>query len=283
MGIIGGLIAVLLYECCVGLFWGELRAKKFPGHNGSNSSLLVGEYSGGRFYHNYNKISHMIVAGHTGYGKTNFLKVLIKQLLGDVILLDLKGGKDYDFNVTATDIESCERWLSWVHKELRERMNDRSGKKYRRIFVVIDEAAELLVPSYMSGRSEEAKVYQRCLWHCSEIARLGRSFKISLVWCTQYPVSDVLPRQIKQNAECRVVFRLPTGYASEVALDEVGAEELPWGVAGRCIYKLDRKYEVQIYESVNENDGEKGWFCENVKVGDSESSGSRSDYRFGEV
>ncbi|PEU31303.1 cell division protein FtsK, partial [Bacillus pseudomycoides] len=66
-----------------------------------------------------------------------------------------------------------------------------------------------------------------------------------LIFCTQYPTSDTLPRQIKQNADAKLGFRLPTAVASQVALDEPGLEDLP-SLPGRALFKTDRTEEIQV-------------------------------------
>ncbi|PGC21098.1 cell division protein FtsK [Bacillus pseudomycoides] len=54
-----------------------------------------------------------------------------------------------------------------------------------------------------------------------------------------------MPRQIKQNADAKLGFRLPTAVASQVALDEPGLEDLP-SLPGRALFKTDRTEEIQV-------------------------------------
>src|SRR5690606_32434269 len=91
---------------------------------------------------------------------------------------------------------------------------------------------------------EEKAVYSYCQNALSEIARIGGALGYRLIFATQYPTADTLPRQIKQNADAKISFRLPTEVASRVALDEQGAEKL--GVPGRAIYRTYEKYVVQV-------------------------------------
>jgi S-DNA-T family DNA segregation ATPase FtsK/SpoIIIE len=70
--------------------------------------------------------------------------------------------------------------------------------------------------------------------------------------CSQYPTGDILPRQVKQNSDARLSFRLPTSTASGVILDETGAEDLPYKVEGRGIYKTDGKALIQVPYLSNE-------------------------------
>lgn len=235
--------------------------EKLPLFKRSNTSVILGKHENGFVYHNFKKFAHMIVAGTTGYGKTNFIKCLISQLNGDIYLIDLKGGFDYGI-VTATDIQQARSELEYVTSIMKQRRKSH-------IYVIVDEAGELLPPQHFSKK--ESEDYLACLTAVSEIARLGRGFHVHLIYATQYPTKDILNGQIKQNAETRICFRLPTDIASRVALDEQGAEELPSGKFGMGIYKKDYKFHFKAYEFIERN----GW---DVKVRDSQTERSKDSF-----
>src|SRR5699024_3085898 len=216
----------------------------------------------GTVYHNFKKFAHMIVAGTTGYGKTNFIKCLISQLNGEIILIDMKGGFDYG-KVTATNIKQARIELEKVTAEMKQR-------RQSHIYVVVDEAGELLAPAHLTRK--ESTEYLACQSCISEIARLGRGFNVHLIYATQYPTKDILSGQIKQNAETRICFRLPTEIASRVALDESGAEELPSGQYGMGIYKKDYKLPFKGFEFVERD----GW---DVKVRNPQRKGSEDTFK----
>ncbi len=92
---------------------------------------------------------------------------------------------------------------------------------------------------------EERNMLLECQHILGEVARIGGALGFRLIFCTQYPTSDTLPRQVKQNADLKITFRLPTGYASQVAIDDYGAEELPSDIKGRAIVKTHEKMIVQ--------------------------------------
>ena len=210
----------------------------------TNTSVILGRCEKGFVYHNFNKYAHMIVAGTTGYGKTNFMKCLISQLNGEITLIDLKGGFDYGI-VTATNIEQARTELERVTANMKQRRKSH-------VYVIVDEAGELLPPDHFTKK--ESENHLACLSCISEIARLGRGFNVHLIYATQYPTKNILNGQVKQNAETRICFRLPTEIASRVALDEQGAEELPAGKHGLGIYKKDYKMLMKGFEFV-ERDG----------------------------
>lgn len=60
----------------------------------------------------------------------------------------------------------------------------------------------------------------------SHIARIGGALGFRLIFCTQYPTGDTLPRQVKQNSDAKLGFRLPTQTASSVVIDEPGLESI---------------------------------------------------------
>lgn len=190
----------------------------------------------------------MLNVGTTGYGKTNLIMNMISQLNGEIILIDMKGGFDYeDYGgwVTAKNVHEAVEVLGEVVNGMRVRRKDH-------IFVIVDEAYEMIPRQFMTR--EEKKPYQMCLKYVDEIARLGRGFHVHLIYCTQYPTREVVTGQIKQCCDGKISFRLPTSVGSLVALDEEGAEKLPAGLYGLGIYKTDVKRIVKSYK-FKERDG----------------------------
>lgn len=98
------------------------------------------------------------------------------------------------------------------------------------MFVIIDEANRL-VPE-----NSKDKVRISIKRHLEDIACVMGGLGVRLIFCTQYPVATTLPRDVKQNSDAKVSFRLQNKYASEVVLGEENshAAELP-DIQGRCI------------------------------------------------
>jgi DNA segregation ATPase FtsK/SpoIIIE, S-DNA-T family len=217
-------------------------------------------------WHNFDEIPHMTVAGMTRFGKTVFLKIVMTYLIEhhpddvEFFLIDLKGGLEFGpyenlkqvRGVASNPIEAY-GLLQVLHDELQQdyiffrknRMNNitKSGMKKRR-FVIVDEAAQLAPEKWM--KKEEKDLLGACQWLLGEITRIGGGLGYREIFCTQYPTSDTLPRSIKQNADGKMSFRLPTGYGSEVAIDEKGAEKLPSNIRGRALYKTHEMKELQV-------------------------------------
>ena len=214
--------------------------------------------------HDFDKIPHMTIAGMTRQGKTVLLKLLFSQMIlnnpDDVEfhIIDLKGGLEFgpyeklkQVKSVSSNVKEAKKVLSIVSNDINSNMSMFKSKGYRNIldtpiktrkFIIVDEGAELVPPSHLS--KEEKQPYQYCQTALSEIARVAGALGYRLIFCTQYPTADTLPRQVKQNADAKISFRLPTEIASRVAIDEQGAEAI--GNVGRAIYRTHEEHTLQV-------------------------------------
>lgn len=214
-------------------------------------------------YHDFEKTPHLILGGATTYGKSNFINSMVNSLLLSepenvhFYLVDLKGGVelcDYE-NIKQTVSIAYEpgealRTLSMAYDKMREVQNHlrKIGKKKvyevgikERYFIIIDEVGELNPNEAIS--KEEKILKQQCQTYMSQIARIGASLGFRLIVATQYPTGDVIPRQVKQNSDAKLSFRVQSAVASRVVLDNEGAELLPQ-IKGRAIYQTADKREI---------------------------------------
>ncbi|GAA0313901.1 FtsK/SpoIIIE domain-containing protein [Bacillus carboniphilus] len=220
----------------------------------------------GLIWHNFDYVPHMTVAGVTRFGKSVLLKVIMTYLIEnhpddvEFYIIDLKGGLEfgpYENLNQVRGVGSNEEEAAILLDEVHERMqrmykyfrhnnwsNVVNTPEQKRIFVIVDEAAQLTPEKWMS--KEHKKLLSMCQYYLGEIARIGGALGFREIFCTQYPTADTLPRQIKQNADAKVTFRLPTGYASSVAIDDTGAEELPSDIKGRALFKTHELKEMQV-------------------------------------
>ena len=214
-------------------------------------------------YHDFEKIPHVVLGGATRYGKSNFINTTICSLINsepdnvNFYLIDLKGGVelcDYE-NIKQTisiayEPEEALHSLQMAYEKMREiqsklkrmgRKNVQEANIKERYFVIVDEVGEL--NSSESVTRSEKTLKQECQTIMSQIARLGAGLGFRLIVATQYPTGDVIPRQVKQNADTKICFRVQSAVASRVVLDTEGAETLPM-IKGRAIYQTADKREI---------------------------------------
>lgn len=109
-----------------------------------NSKVAIGVGREGIVYHDFLTFPHMVIAGTTGYGKSNFIRSLIPQLDGEIIILDLKKSGDYEF-VSADDI-------SGAVEMFKDIQNVFYLEKHKHIFVIVDEAQGLVPPDFLKKK-----------------------------------------------------------------------------------------------------------------------------------
>jgi DNA segregation ATPase FtsK/SpoIIIE, S-DNA-T family len=220
----------------------------------------------GWHFHNFDKTPHCTVSGTTRFGKTVMLKNMMTYLIEhhpeyvEFLILDMKGGLEFSryrdlrqvVEVASNPFEAFEAlhivktFMEQREKEFKRNVwsNIVNTPIQKRLFVIVDEGAQLAPDKFMT--KEQKDMLGACQHILGEIARIGGALGIRLIFCTQYPTSDTLPRQVKQNADLKITFRLPAGYASMVAIDDYGAEELPSDIPGRAIIKTHEKKIVQV-------------------------------------
>ncbi|MGX5575034.1 FtsK/SpoIIIE domain-containing protein [Bacillus toyonensis] len=227
--------------------------------------IVMGRALDRMMYHNFEKTPHMCVSGMTRFGKTVFLKNIMTSLILQqpdhvkLYVIDLKEGLEFSPYRDLLQVEEVAEnpmqafdMLNRIREKMVEQVVSMKESYFtnivdtpikERYFIIVDESANLC-PTQGLPKQKRDMLYM-CQEMLSEIARIGGALGFRLVFCTQYPTSDTLPRQIKQNSDAKIGFRLPTVVASQVAIDEGGLETLP-SIAGRALFKTDRVEEIQV-------------------------------------
>jgi S-DNA-T family DNA segregation ATPase FtsK/SpoIIIE len=227
-------------------------------------TIPIGQSYSDLILHDFDKIPHMTIAGMTRQGKTVLLKLILAHLINnhpedaEFHLIDLKGGLEFNRYANlkqvkniASDVKESHDLLQSIKKQIRDDMRRFKQEGYTNIidtpisqrrFIFVDEGAEL-TPDRHHSKDEKIK-YHYCQYVLSEIARVAGALGCRLIFATQYPTADTLPRQIKQNSDAKISFRLATEVASRVAIDEQGAEQLPH--PGRAIYRTHTRSIIQV-------------------------------------
>lgn len=217
-------------------------------------------------YHDFDETPHMAIGGLIRMGKTVFLKNMFTTLSlanpdhAHFYLIDLKEeGLEFSEYKKLQQVEMIAETPQQAHAMLikvMEKMSERGKfmkergiknivhtKERDRYFIVIDEGA-VLAPAKGLPKPHN-QMLEECQYMISHIARVGGALGFRIVFCTQYPTSDSLPRVVKQMSNAKLGFRLPTRTASEVVIDQPGLEVLP-SIPGRAIYMKDTFTELQV-------------------------------------
>ncbi len=210
-------------------------------------------------YHDFDETPHIAIGGLIRMGKTVFLKNMFTTLSlanpnhAHFYLIDLKEeGLEFSEYKKLQQVENIAETPEQAHAMLikvMEKMSERGKymkehgiknivhtKERDRYFIVIDEGA-VLAPARGLPKNHN-QMLEECQYMISYIARVGGALGFRIVFCTQYPTSDSLPRVVKQMSNAKLGFRLPTRTASEVVIDQPGLEALP-SIPGRAIYMKD--------------------------------------------
>lgn len=222
-------------------------------------------------YHDFDKTPHMTLGGLTRMGKTVFLKNVMTSLITaqadhtHLYIIDLKGGLEFGpyqnikqiesiaekpreaFQILRTILDKMEEKMLFMKSQHCTNVVETNIKE--RYFIIVDEGAELCPDKSMD--KEQQKLLGACQQMLSYIARIGGGLGFRLIFCTQYPTGDTLPRQVKQNSDAKLGFRLPTQTASQVVIDEAGLESIQ-SIPGRALFKTDRLTEIQVPYISNE-------------------------------
>ena len=193
--------------------------------------------------------AHMLVAGTTGSGKTEWLRMAIAGLILQntpaslrFALIDPKGGAftewqnspflwRSDASVSPTKSVSAVELLDSLIDEMEtryrameeegvdeiSRLSAKSRLKWPRIVCVCDEYADLV-----AQKTERREVESR-------IARLGskaRASGIHLIIATQRPSRDIVEGTLKANLSAKVALRMNSSIESRLVLGVSGAESL---------------------------------------------------------
>lgn len=205
-----------------------------------------------KIYGDICKMTHLLVAGASGSGKSVFLRSLIISLIIKyspqelrLILIDPKKTEFviYDhlphlmINEIITDINKTIQSLNWAIGEMNRRYGlfeqmSRAGtyvvnideynsnlpageEKLPKIVIIVDELADLM----LSAKKEVEDRIQN-------LTQKSRAAGIHLIIATQRPSADVITGVIKGNLPTRIAFAVASDVDSRVILDTSGAQKL---------------------------------------------------------
>ncbi len=198
------------------------------------------------------KMTHLLVAGASGSGKSAFLASLIISLIVKyspeelrLILIDPKKTEFVLYNSLPhlmineiiTDPSKAVQSLNWAIGEMNRRYGlfekmslsgtyvvnldeynshvSKKEEKLPKIVIIVDELADLMLAAKKEMEDRIQNLTQK-----------ARAAGIHLVLATQRPSADVITGVIKGNLSTRIAFTVATDVDSRVILDQTGAQKL---------------------------------------------------------
>lgn len=227
-----------------------LESREFTMSPSPLTFALGKDITGNIIVANMQKLTHLLVAGSTGSGKSVCLNSIILSIIYKaspedvkIVLVDPKRVEFTSYNGlphlimpnVICDTQKAINTLNWAIVEMEHRFellglarvknideynatqDVKSGKVKKMPFIVIivDELSDLM----MNGKKEvEEKIIR--------LAQKSRAAGIHLILATQRPSADVITGLIKSNIPSRIAFAVTSGIDSSIILDRVGAEKL---------------------------------------------------------
>ncbi|MFP5491661.1 MAG: FtsK/SpoIIIE domain-containing protein [Bacteriovoracia bacterium] len=238
--------------------------EQLQGSLDQSESFLIGESKKETVIGKISKLPHMLIAGATGGGKSQFFKQMLLGLLKStnhlqMYLVDLKGGLEFrEFsqlsNVRVSkSIEDALITLKLVKKEMDNRFTylEKKGLEqinpdkhpFDRIVIGIDEASVLYGQARKDSVDYELVSEARDL--TESIAKLGRAAAIHLILATQKVSKETIDTRMQENISGRMCFKLNTPEGSVRVLGNAKASHLP-ATPGRGIWQFGHdEIEVQ--------------------------------------
>ncbi|MFX4300676.1 FtsK/SpoIIIE domain-containing protein [Alicyclobacillus tolerans] len=227
----------------------------------SSPQWWLGKGNRGWVYTSLSEYPHLLIAGTTGGGKTNLMKVLAESLYAQpfpcqVTLVDLKGGADYrplrsKVSAILRDVEALHAHLTQEILLLRQREQEaweQGTVNFEPHVTLIDEFATITTAATMKHDKTSAEQAKEILSLIQTILQKGRSLGIHLAIATQRPDAETIPGILRANIDCMVAFHVTSAVQSGVILGagEDAAFRLP-AIKGRAV--LSRGGKLQTFQT----------------------------------
>lgn len=200
---------------------------------------------------------HGLLIGKTGSGKSELLRSIIAGMAMlyppervNFILVDYKGGlgldayKDLPHTLAfLTNLQpgQVSRFLKMLESEITARQQHRDGPPLPRLFVVIDEFAEMVAQQGANDSSSEQVMAQML-----KLLRLGRQLDVHLLFASQRPEGAF--SKLRGYVQYRIALRTNSTEDSNEILGRPDAARLPSAIPGRG-YLLRGDYQLQEFQA----------------------------------
>ena len=261
---------------------GQLRVDVLPGKipgkveydnkdiDGGEIPFTVGYGREGLIIGDLVSCPHLLVAGQTGAGKSNFLHQLVASITEStkdftLCIIDLKR-VEFSYLKKSVRVEhtlngaikTLESLTATMHERMKFLDNEGyvSAKEWREdnpdrtaelpyIILIVDEFSQLCPVLSKERTDREIRTYAHKM--LVDLICLARSLGIHIVIATQRPDADILPGQLKANIPATVCFKVRSKVNSQICLDSDRAALLPSTkeLPGRAIWQFQEEREVQ--------------------------------------
>ncbi|MBI3244383.1 MAG: hypothetical protein HYZ49_19060 [Chloroflexi bacterium] len=251
---------------------------EYPGHDCSSSQsrglLQLGVNIAGPVTMSWKELGHVLVAGMTGFGKSNFLRLLVEQGAAEGFKLALADPDGRTFPYFAghptllaplgATLDGCVTVLKKAEEEITRRAalfrnsshNPDDINAYNatmpeserlvRLLVVVDEFNGLVqATGGLKGSVAQA---------ATQIAWRGRKFGVTLVLAGQTFEKDIVG-PVRDQLATRICFRVATPSVSRIVIGQHGAERL--SLSGRALstFGAMQVYRASKPQAAPPNDG----------------------------
>lgn len=189
------------------------------------------------------QLPHLLVAGSTGTGKSNFLSTIIVDIVYKlnpdevkIFLVDTRKTNFERFNLiphllvpTITNSRKAIGILAFLVQEMRNRYQSFKEKRvdnideYNRISEIRYPRFVAIIEDFYDLMMEEGKAVEE---YMQLLIPMCRAAGIHVIISTQRPSVDAITGVIKANIPARITFKLPSKVDSKTVIDIAGAENL---------------------------------------------------------
>ena len=225
-----------------------LDSEEFRNNKSKLTIALGKDVAGNIQLADISKMTHVLIAGSTGSGKSVCINTIITSIIyhakpsevkfvmvdPKVVELSVYNGIPHLLIPVVTDPRKAAGALAWAVQEMDDRYNKFASKGVRdlkgynkaiekeeglgklpQIVIIIDELADLM----MVAKNDVEDAICR-------LAQKARAAGMHLVIATQRPSVDVITGLIKANVPSRIAFAVSSQVDSRTILDSIGAEKL---------------------------------------------------------
>lgn len=247
--------------------YSEDKYKEYSTKNNDNLSFNV---SNDGLVANLKDFPHIVIAGVTNSGKSNFLKNIVLQLIAKntpeelkIIAADLKDGSTFfrfksiphlEKPITTSASEAL-AYLAWLEAETSRRQKILVASDCEKYDEYIMEKKVAPFP-YLLAIFEEVSTlsgYEKSVQgRLQELTSKSRSAGISIILSTQFPKAKILDSSITTNCSGKFCFKVGSVSQSLVVLGEKGAEKLKGGGHGIFGNGLSIDFQAPLVEKEDE-------------------------------